>query len=340
MSLSLHNITVSFGKKTILHDFNLHLEVGEAACLLGQSGCGKTTALRVIAGFETPKSGQVNLDGRDLVHVPAHLRQIGMVFQDYALFPHLTVAQNIAFGLSHLSRTQQQQRTAELAELTGLTALLQHYPHQISGGQQQRTALARALAPRPKLILLDEPFSNLDADLRAKLSQDVRKLLKQQNISALTVTHDQQEAFAVADKIGIMQAGKLVQWDTPQNIYQNPTTAETAAFIGSGSFIAGRVRQTGEVETALGCLKADTGDCAPQAAVWVFLRPESLLISHQLTAPCADIIEQEFKGDHWSHTAVLSDGSHVIVHHVSPLSGRLQLCHSGHAVVFADIEQN
>ncbi|MDO4433124.1 MAG: ABC transporter ATP-binding protein [Alysiella sp.] len=339
MSLSLHHIHVAFGNKTVLHDFNLHLAQGESACLLGQSGCGKTTALRVIAGFETPQSGQIMTDGRDLTNIPAHLRQIGMVFQDYALFPHLTVADNIAFGLHHLPRSERQQRTVELAELTGLTDLLKQYPHQISGGQQQRTALARALAPRPKLILLDEPFSNLDADLRTQLSQDVKKLLKQQNITALTVTHDQAEAFAVADKIGVMRNGKLVQWDTPQNIYHNPADAQIAAFIGSGSLITGQVRQNGEVQTALGCLKVDTRDLTPQTTVRVFVRPESLIVADNETVGTpAQILEQEFKGSHWAHTLVLSDGSKLLLHTAQPFSGSLLVRHQGHAVVFADNE--
>ena len=238
MILNVADLYLSFGRTAVLQGFGFDLEAGEIACLLGHSGCGKTTALRAVAGFEQPERGRIALQERTLsdgrLFVPPHLRRIGMVFQDYALFPHLNVADNIAFGLSGHSAEARKARVAELLALIGLPDYGGHYPHQLSGGQQQRVALARALAPKPELVLLDEPFSNLDADLRTRLSKEVRSLLKQENTSALLVTHDQQEAFAMADKIGIMADGRLQQWDTPYNLYHNPATPAIAGYIGHG----------------------------------------------------------------------------------------------------------
>nr|UOP05657.1 ABC transporter ATP-binding protein [Conchiformibius kuhniae] len=224
--------------------------------MLGHSGCGKTTALRCIAGFETAASGSIALNGRTLfsgsLNVPPHQRRIGMVFQDYALFPHLNIAANVAFGIAKQPAAERKRRVDELLALIGLPDYGKHYPHQLSGGQQQRVALARALAPRPDLILLDEPFSSLDADLRTRLSQEVGKLLKQERTSAILVTHDQHEAFAMADKIGMMADGTLHQWDDPQTLYRRPATPAVAAFVGQGAWLTATADADGSVQTAIG----------------------------------------------------------------------------------------
>lgn len=333
MTLHVQDLSVAFGDKTVLQNFSLTLQQGETACLLGHSGCGKTTALRAIAGFETPSSGTLSLHGRPLNNVPAHQRPIGMVFQDYALFPHLNVADNIGFGLHRRSRNERRQRVAELLALTGLEAQAKQYPHQLSGGQQQRVALARALAPKPNLILLDEPFSNLDADLRTRLSKEVRQLLKQQHTAAIMVTHDQQEAFVMADKIGVLRQGRLVQWSDPYTLYRRPADAETACFIGSGALIAGRAADQG-IQTGLGLLPADTAAFAPGQAVRVLIRPDDIVFD-PAAAEQADVLEQDFKGGHFLYTLRLADGSLFRAHSAERLNigRRLGVRYCGDAAV-------
>ncbi|CCG19086.1 ABC transporter ATP-binding protein [Taylorella asinigenitalis 14/45] len=211
--------------KTIVSDLNFDLKEGEIACLLGPSGGGKTTVLRSIAGFEPVYEGSINVGGKCFSRkgemVPPERRQIGMMFQDYALFPHLDIKKNVSFGLYKLPKSESKEITKDMLNLVGLSEYKDNYPHELSGGQQQRVALARALAPNPKLLLLDEPFSNLDVDTREKLALDVRKILKDQGMSAILVTHNQVEAFAFADKIGIINDGKLVQWGTPESFLQS-----------------------------------------------------------------------------------------------------------------------
>lgn len=220
--LSVNNINCRYGDKVIINDLSFAVESGQIACLLGPSGCGKTTALRAIAGFEKIYAGSIELDGNCLSDshqiLPPELRQVGMVFQDYALFPHLNIQDNIAFGLHKLSKDEQRSIVAQLLTLVKLEDHATYYPHQLSGGQQQRVALARALAPKPKVLLMDEPFSNLDTDLRRSLSLEVREILKQRNTSAILVTHDNTEAFNMADKVGIMSNGKLQQWGNTEEI--------------------------------------------------------------------------------------------------------------------------
>ena len=308
MILEISNLNLAFGGKPVLNGFGFTLAEGETACLLGHSGCGKTTALRCIAGFETASSGSIALKGRTLFaagseNIPPHRRRIGMVFQDYALFPHLNVAANIAFGIA--KQPDRQRRVDELLELIGLTGYGKQYPHQLSGGQQQRVALARALAPRPDLILLDEPFSSLDADLRARLSQEVRQLLKQEHTSAILVTHDQNEAFAMADKIGMMAHGTLQQWDSPQNLYRHPATPDVAAFIGQGAWLNGTVAADGTVETALGRIAAPL---PPQHSdkVRLLVRPEHLSAAEDHAN--AHISDCTFTGSHFRYRLILDNG--------------------------------
>jgi len=237
--LDLQNISVvyrSHGETLhVINQLNLQLTQGEIGCLLGASGCGKTTVLRAIAGFEPLQSGEIWLDGRQLSssaqQIAPEQRGIGMMFQDYALFPHLTVEKNIGFGLRRWSKTERTQRVTTMLELVGLQAEHKRYPHELSGGQQQRVALARALAPSPSLLLLDEPFSNLDVDTRERLAFEVRDILKQAGLTAILVTHNQAEAFAIADRISVMQQGQIVQWDTPLELRKQPANESATDLI-------------------------------------------------------------------------------------------------------------
>ena len=237
------------------------LDPGRIGCLLGPSGCGKTTVLRCIAGFEPVQGGEIALSERVVsrpgLQVPPERRGIGMVFQDYALFPHLSVAKNVAFGLSRLGSAEMARRTSAMLELVGLAAAADVYPHELSGGQQQRVALARALAPAPDLLLLDEPFSNLDIDLRERISVEVREILKAAGTTAILVTHDQHEAFALADEIGIMKDGTIEQWDSAYNLYHRPRTRFVADFVGQGVFLRGVAASEGRLVTELGELAGE-----------------------------------------------------------------------------------
>ncbi|HWR21087.1 MAG TPA: ABC transporter ATP-binding protein, partial [Verrucomicrobiae bacterium] len=229
-----------------VEEISFSVEQGEILVLLGPSGCGKTTTLRLIAGFEAPDGGRIEIGGRTVAHstifLPPEQRGVGMVFQDYALFPHLTVQENVAFGLRHVSVEQQQNRIAEALELVGLSTLQGRYPYELSGGQQQRVALARALAPGPQVVLLDEPFSNLDADMRAQIREDVSAILRQAGTTAIFVTHDQEEAFVIADRVGVLNHGRLEQLDHSEAIYHTPATRFIAGFVGSADFVPGLVQ--------------------------------------------------------------------------------------------------
>ena len=344
MILNVADLYLSFGRTAVLQGFGFDLAAGEIACLLGHSGCGKTTALRAVAGFEQPERGRIALQERTLsdgrLFVPPHLRRIGMVFQDYALFPHLNVADNIAFGLSGRSAEARKARVAELLALIGLPDYGSHYPHQLSGGQQQRVALARALAPKPELVLLDEPFSNLDADLRTRLSKEVRSLLKQENTSALLVTHDQQEAFAMADKIGIMADGRLQQWDTPYNLYHNPATPAIAGFIGQGVLLRGQMSGSHCVRLALGeFCGVVPHHCQSCREVDVLLRPDDVV--HDDNSPVsAEVLDKDFKGSYFIYTLKLDSGetvlAHVPSHHNHPIGSRIGIrLELEHLIAFA-----
>ena len=344
MILNVADLYLSFGRTAVLQGFGFDLEAGEIACLLGHSGCGKTTALRAVAGFEQPERGRIALQERTLsdgrLFVPPHLRRIGMVFQDYALFPHLDVADNIAFGLRGRSAEARNARVAEWLALIGLPDYGGHYPHQLSGGQQQRVALARALAPKPELVLLDEPFSNLDADLRTRLSKEVRSLLKQEKTSALLVTHDQQEAFAMADKIGIMADGRLQQWDTPYNLYHNPATPAIAGFIGQGVLLRGQMSGSHCVRLALGeFCGVVPHHCQSCREVDVLLRPDDVV--HDDNSPVsAEVLDKDFKGSYFIYTLKLDSGetvlAHVPSHHNHPIGSRIGIrLELEHLIAFA-----
>ena len=270
---------------------SLALGEGELLALLGPSGCGKTTTLRMIGGFEVPDSGTITFEGRDITDLPPEARGIGFVFQDYALFPHLSVLDNVKFGLRKLPRPQAQARAEEMLRLVGLSDLGQRRPHQLSGGQQQRVALARALAVAPKLILLDEPFSNLDAKMRVETRQEVRNLLKETGSAGILVTHDQEEALALADRIAVMDGGRVVQVGKPDEIYRNPVSEFVANFIGRSNFLTGTANGM-NVQTAFGNLPLSR---AANGAVTLAVRPEQIMLDAD-TEGKATIVGREFRG--------------------------------------------
>jgi iron(III) transport system ATP-binding protein len=298
MLLKLKNLACGYQDQRVVQDLNLHLNAGDIGCLLGSSGCGKTTTLRAIAGFEPVHEGEIILDGEIISRAGYTLapekRRIGMVFQDYALFPHLTVAENIAFGIRNHPRLTQ--LTTEMLELVNLGALGKRYPHELSGGQQQRVALARALAPEPQLLLLDEPFSNLDGELRRRLSHEVRDILKARGTSAVLVTHDQEEAFAVRDHVGVFKEGRLEQWDTPYNLYHEPATPFVASFIGQGYFIRGQLIDAESVQTELGLLRGNRAYAGVSGTPMdVLLRPDDIIYAPD-SALKARVASKSFQG--------------------------------------------
>ena len=300
------------------------LKASDIGVLIGPSGCGKTTLLRAVAGLERASGGEIRLVDRVVssasVHLPAEARRIGMVFQDYALFPHLSVQDNVRFGLHGQGRAEQEARVRDMLALVGLTASAQRYPHELSGGQQQRVALARALAPKPQLLLLDEPFSNLDVELRERLALEVRGILKEAQTTALFVTHDQMEAFAIGDVIGVMAEGRLHQWDTAYTLYHRPATRFVAEFIGHGVFTPATLRQVDhqvQVQTPLGDL-VDVAEC-PLPCTFVAGECDVLLraddIVHDDDAPVkAQIIRKAFRGSEFLYTLRLKTGETVMAH--------------------------
>lgn len=315
-ALSLSDIYCRYSpNQNTVDGLSLTLETGEIGCLLGASGCGKTTTLRAIAGFHTISSGQISLGEHLLAngkqHTAPEKRQIGMVFQDYALFPHLNVAGNITFGLGKKTAEERTAVVTDLLALVKLQGLEKRFPHELSGGQQQRVALARALAPSPKLLLLDEPLSNLDTELRRSLALELRDILKQRKMSALMVTHDQQEAFTFADKIGVVHAGKIEQWDTPYNIYHKPASRYIARFVGQGVLIPGFARSNDTLECELGLLKTSSPqDWAENSSLDVLLRPDDII--HDPQSPYIAIVTHKlFAGTSTLYNLRLDTGMQV-----------------------------
>lgn len=285
--LQLNHLFKSYGSVMAVQDVNISIHAGEFISLLGPSGCGKTTILRMIAGFESVTAGSILLEEQDITHVPANRRDMGMVFQSYSLFPHMTVAQNISFGLrvKGIGRLQQKTRVQEMLELVGLADKGDRYPHQLSGGQQQRVALARALAIAPRVLLLDEPLSALDAKVRLQLRNEIRRIQQQLHITTLFVTHDQEEALSISDRVIVMSQGRIDQEGTPEEIYLTPNTAFTASFIGAMNQIQGiwqdnQVRITAHPEVAIPdeFLKTQNADVANGETVMVLVRPESIQV--------------------------------------------------------------
>lgn len=314
--LELKHVECRYAGQPVVHDLSLSVNQGDLVCLLGPSGCGKTTVLRALAGLEPIHRGEILLGGRSLSRpgfvLSPEKRRIGMVFQDYALFPHMTVAENVGFGLR---RTPARQRTAiveGLLDTVGLSGFAQRYPHELSGGQQQRVALARALATAPDLILLDEPFSNLDVDMRERLSLEVRRILKGRGITAILVTHDQHEAFAISDRVGVMHQGRLLQWDTAYQLYHEPATEFVADFIGQGVFLKGTLLAPDTVETEIGIIRGDRRYTWPRGTpLRVLLRPDDIVPDEHgdLTG---EVMHRAFKGAEIMYTLRLSTGSRVL----------------------------
>ncbi|HEX9686868.1 MAG TPA: ABC transporter ATP-binding protein [Burkholderiales bacterium] len=313
--LAVRDLRHAYGSNEVIRGLTLSLNKGSIGCLLGASGCGKTTVLRCIAGFEPIQAGEIWLNGqlvsRRGVRLATEARRVGMVFQDYALFPHLTVAQNVAFGLRDGDRAARLRRMDEVLEIVRLGGLRDKYPDELSGGQQQRIALARALAPRPDLLLLDEPFSNLDVEFRTQLSVEVRAILKQQHTTAILVTHDQHEAFSLADEIGIMRDGVIEQWDTPYRLYHEPTSRYVADFVGQGMFLPGTVLDPSRIRLELGVFQGNTSGWPRGTEVDVLLRPDDIL--HDDASPLqAEVLHKTFRGAQFLYTLQLPAGGRVM----------------------------
>jgi iron(III) transport system ATP-binding protein len=348
--LSITDLTVSYQTGAPVVDrLSLTLARGEIGCVVGSSGCGKTTLLRAIAGFIGVSAGSIDIDGACVAGpgfaVAPERRGIGLVFQDYALFPHLRVVDNVAFGLRGADSQARAQRAAAMLDLVGLGAQAQKYPHELSGGQQQRVALARALAPAPKLLLM-EPFSNLDVELRARLGAEVRQILKASGTTAILVTHDQQEAFAIADRIGVMNHGRLEQWDRPYDLYHRPATRYVADFIGEGVFLPAQVLSPQRVAIELGELKGDVpvpcqggcATCGKGCHVDVLLRPDDVV--HDDASPMtAEVVRKVFRGGDFIYTLRLDSGREVLAlvpsHHDHAIGERIGIrLDADHVITF------
>ncbi len=316
MRLEVADIDVALQSNPVVRGISFDLPEGHIGCLLGPSGCGKTTLLRAIAGFEPVTRGRIRLHGAPVsgpgLHVPPEQRRVGMLFQDLALFPHLNVYDNIRFGIRKLSSREQQARVEELLALMDLAEQAKKFPHQISGGQQQRIALARAMAPRPEMLLLDEPFSTLDAELREQLADDIRAILKREGVTALLVTHDQFEAFTVADDIGLMHAGRIVQWDSAYDLYHRPASRFAADFIGMGVMLPGRFLGLNRIETELGILDGPReASYVPRDKVEVLIRPHD--VQHNDSSPLRARIERrQFRGAEFLYTLRLASGARLL----------------------------
>jgi iron(III) transport system ATP-binding protein len=348
------DLEVRYGRESVLNRLSFTLAPGEIGCLLGHSGCGKTTALRSIAGFVAPSYGHIQLDHQTIsapdYSVAPEARGIGVVFQDFALFPHLSVRQNIEFGLRAWSPEAKAKRVNELIELASIRRFIDQFPHELSGGQQQRVALARALAPNPRLLLLDEPFSSLDPELRERLATEVRQLLKASCTTALLVTHDQYEAFAMADMIGVMRKGVIEQWDRPYELYHQPATVFVADFVGQGVWLEGTLIKEGEalaIDVQLGRLPISSDSqarLAQEAAdeagrLRVLLRPDDVIHDDDSDVK-AEVVSKAFRGAEFIYTLRLPDGSKLLAlvpsHHDHETGEKIGIrFNADHVVAFA-----
>ncbi|MBC7517305.1 MAG: ABC transporter ATP-binding protein [Microbacteriaceae bacterium] len=333
-TVELSSVVKNYGGQRALDGISLSMRPGEFVALLGPSGCGKTTALRALAGLEQVDAGSIRIDEKDVVDVPVNRRDIGMVFQSYSLFPHLSAQDNVEFGLRmrRVPAAERRRRAAESLELVGLGHLAGRYAHQLSGGQQQRVALARALVTRPRVLLLDEPLSALDAKVRVQLREEIRRIQTELGITTLFVTHDQEEALAVADRVAVMREGRIEQIGTPEELYTSPETPFVAEFVGLTNRMPGQLRAGGV--TVLGTELQLLGTPQPDGAVFALVRPEDIVLSAFGTP--AMVIGTSFLGSLRRTRVSLEDGLELSVQHEAGVSlalgERVQLSLRGRAV--------
>jgi iron(III) transport system ATP-binding protein len=333
--LSVRGLTKRFGRVDAVAGASFEVDHASVFTLVGPSGCGKTTLLRLIAGFERPDRGGVSVAGRIVssknTFIPPEKRRVGIVFQDYALFPHLTVEGNVAFGVKGVDRKK---RVAELLDTVGLSGLGSRMPHELSGGQQQRVALARSMAAKPELILLDEPFSNLDPSVRAQVREELRDILHQMQMTAVFVTHDQEEALALGDRVGVMIAGEVVQAGTPEEVYKRPASRAIAHFLGDANFLPGRTSGR-EVECELG--RFGSAETSGSTDVEVMIRPEELELTAEAGVPVS-VVNRQYFGHDQLVTVRLPSGQELQVRtlsaHVFSTGDSLGLRATGNAVTF------
>ena len=314
-SLILQGVSYHYNGTKVIHDLDLTVGKDEIVCLLGASGCGKTTTLKAIAGLIEAKQGSIFIDGKlvsdEQSFVSPEHRNIGMMFQDYALFPHLTVANNIAFGLSKMSKAQKQQRVDEMLKLVHLIGCADRFPHQLSGGQQQRVAIARALAYKPSLLLLDEPFSNIDTQVRFELIADIRRIIKATQVSAVFVTHSKEEAFAFSDTLAIMHRGKIEQQGTPEQLFAAPCSKEVAEFLGQGIYLSAEVLTATEYKTPFGLVESYVESKHNVSVGLIYVRPHQIeLVADNQSdkfSKRATIISRRFIGSAYVYSVVIDE---------------------------------
>ncbi len=342
--IDVENIATGYDDLQVLSQVSFSLQPGQIGCMLGPSGCGKTTVLRAIAGFEPLWQGRILIDQAEVSSVQTFVvpekRNIGMVFQDFALFPHLRVEDNVGFGLKGMNRKQQHSRVQEMLAIVGMPAYAQAYPHQLSGGQQQRIALARALAPRPGVLLLDEPFSNMDAEMREQLAREVRSILKQENNTAILVTHDQNEAFAMADQICVMNEGTIQQQGSGYDLYHKPVNRFVADFIGQGVILPATVENANTVRTDLGIITGDSPIADEAGAmVDVLIRPDDVVHDDE-SSESAIVVEKAFRGADFLYHLRMDSGIEVMClapsHHNHKINERIGIrLNVDHLVTFS-----
>ncbi|MBN6709684.1 ABC transporter ATP-binding protein [Haemophilus haemoglobinophilus] len=319
-NLKIQSLSCQYNQQIVLHQLNLELNKNEILCLLGASGCGKTTLLKAIAGLQPITQGKISLNGQDLTPIPVEQRNIGFIFQDYALFPHLTVAENIQFGLDKKSAVEKQQILQNMLNLVHLNGLEDRYPHQLSGGQQQRVAIARALACKPKLLLLDEPFSNIDSQVRYQMIDEIKQIVKQQGISAIFVTHSKEEAFAFADKIALMKDGKIIQTGATDQLYHQPNSKFVAEFLGKHNYIDCHLDQQNQLHSLFGIqpistsLKlADQSPLLPNTELHWLVRPHQIQAIPHLQGH-GMVTQRQFLGQYYQYQISVSDIQQTEIH--------------------------